>query len=124
MKTNLNKKIVKIFMVTLILGVTCFPVCSVTQDLPPQLQSIKTEIPHKDSSGNLLLKKFLIAMLGVACSTLALYLLLTLYNKFRTNLVKKSNEQAVAQNKQSCANSFERPANVEDAIEKFLQKMD
>ncbi len=58
--------------------------------------------------------KFLYAMAGVAASSILLFILLSLYNKIRSNVVKTPSEDYT--------NTLATPNNLKDAINIFLEK--
>ena len=75
-------------------------------------------IPHKQPvSKKKIAKKFLAAMAGVGISSIMLYLILTLYNKIRENLL-----QAKKEIPPEGETSLVTPDNLVDAVKTFLEK--
>ncbi len=75
-------------------------------------------IPHKQPvSKKKVAKKFLAAMAGVGISSLMLFLILTLYNKIRENLL-----QAKKEIPPEGETSLVTPDNLVDAVKVFLEK--
>ena len=75
-------------------------------------------IPHKQPvSKKKIAKKFLAAMAGVGISSIMLYLILTLYNKIRENLL-----QAKKEIPPEGETSLVAPDNLVDAVKTFLEK--
>lgn len=85
---------------------------SVQQDLP-KLDTI----PYKQPvSKKKVAKKFLMAMGGVALSSILLFLLLTLYNRIRNGVIATKQELPTGET------SLVTPENLIDAIKIFLEK--
>lgn len=85
---------------------------SVQQDLP-KLDTI----PYKQPvSKKKVAKKFLMAMGGVALSSILLFLLLTLYNRIRKGVIATKQELPMGET------SLVTPENLIDAIKIFLEK--
>ena len=85
---------------------------SVQQDLP-KLDTI----PYKQPvSKKKVAKKFLMAMGGVALSSILLFLLLTLYNRIRKGVIATKQELPMGET------SLATPENLIDAIKIFLEK--
>ena len=81
-----------------------------------ELPSVDT-IPHKQPvSKKKIAKKFLMAMGGVALSSILLFLILTLYNKIRTGFLAPKAEQTNGET------SLVTPENLTDAVRIFLDK--
>ncbi len=59
-------------------------------------------------------KKFLLAMLGVAISSIILFVMLTVYNKIRNRVVSSPS--------QDYKNTLSSPNNLRDAVNIFLEK--
>lgn len=71
---------------------------------------------HKEPIGKKkIIKKFLVAMGGVAASSFILYFGLTTYNRIRENLFKQKGIQVGE-------SSLESPENYEEAVKTFLEK--
>ena len=86
---------------------------TVKEDLP-----VLDTIPHKQPvSKKKVAKKFLAAMAGVGISSLMLFLILTLYNKIRENLL-----QAKKEIPPEGETSLVTPDNLVDAVRIFLEK--
>lgn len=74
-------------------------------------------IPHKQPvSKKKIAKKFLMAMGGVALSSILLFLILTLYNKIRAGFLAPKAEQTNGET------SLVTPENLTDAVRTFLDK--
>ena len=136
----------KIFLILLIL-VLAQPVYSEQQAVlepynPPGLESIETDVSNttqesidkeelpplnnkeekqnyykQPTSKKMIAKKFVFAMLGVVISSLALFIILSLYNKLREVLLK-----APQNKRQENELSLEVSNNLHDAIKTFLDK--
>lgn len=77
---------------------------------------LKTEFATKAPFGKReMAMKFVLAMLGVATSSVVIYVMLSLYNRF---LYKGSNEVVINEDD----NDFKTPTNMKDAINIFLKK--
>ena len=80
------------------------------------VDKIKTEFATKAPFGKReMAMKFVLAMLGVAASSVVIYVMLSLYNRF---IYKGSNPVIVNEDD----NDFKTPTNMKDAINIFLKK--
>lgn len=85
---------------------------TVTQELPAM-----DTIPYKQPvSKKKMAKKFLMAMGGVALSSILLFLILTIYNKIRASLLAPHSEQPTGET------SLVTPENLTEAVKTFLDK--
>ena len=114
----MQKIIVKLILIlTLILGTAAYQDCSANTADVLNTRTNAEQTAHTSIAG-VLFKKLLIALLGVGCSACAIYLLLTLYARFRP--------EALQHNKidpQFDENSFATPNTIENAIKLFLNKL-
>lgn len=114
-------KVLKIFLAIILL----FPTITVVaEDVKDQEEFVATEVVLENSDKKLFKQpiskrkiayKFLLAMGGVAISSLGLYLILTLYNN-----VREKNLHHNLQNKNDL--SLESPNDLNSAIKIFLEK--
>lgn len=98
----------------------------ISQDIQPQTETVET-VPQQSVGENItykqpiskrkIAKKFLAAMGGVAISSIALFLILSLYNKVRESLGIQ--QQDVPKDYET---SLDTPENLEDAVRVFLEK--
>ena len=91
------------------------PVQDTVQELPPAPEAIQYKQPVSKKK---IAKKFLLAMAGVAISSILLYVILTIYNKMREVLGMTSKEELPQEN----MTSLTTPDNLEDAVKTFLEK--
>ena len=91
------------------------PVQNTVQELPPAPEAIQYKQPVSKKK---IAKKFLLAMAGVAISSILLYIILTIYNKMREALGMTSKEELPQEN----MTSLTTPDNLEDAVKTFLEK--
>ncbi len=91
------------------------PVQNTVQELPPAPGNIPYKQPVSKKN---IAKKFLLAMAGVAISSILLYVILTIYNKMREVLGMTSKEELPQEN----MTSLTTPDNLEDAVKTFLEK--
>ena len=91
------------------------PVQNTVQELPPAPEAIQYKQPVSKKK---IAKKFLLAMAGVAISSILLYIILTIYNKMREALGMTSKEELPQEN----VTSLTTPDNLEDAVKTFLEK--
>ena len=86
-------------------------------DIPTNsVNRIKTEFATKAPFGKReMAMKFLLAMLGVATSSVVIYVMLSLYNRF---IYRGSGEVVVNEDD----NDFKTPTNMKEAINIFLKK--
>ncbi len=87
---------------------------STVQELPPAPESIQYKQPV---SKRKIAKKFLLAMAGVAISSILLFAILSLYNKLRESLGIAGQEETPEN-----ITSLTTPDNLEDAVKTFLDK--
>lgn len=99
-------------------GENLTPISETTQESAAQDELPKLDtIPYKQPvSKKKVAKKFLMAMGGVALSSILLFLILTLYNKIRSSVI------ATKQDFQDGETSLVTPENLIDAIKIFLEK--
>ena len=89
---------------------------SIDENSVPKKELAATPYKHPTSKRKLA-KKFLLAMFGVAGSSLIIFAGLSIYNRVRENFL------AVSQNKErEEGSSLETPDNLTDAIKAFLDK--
>lgn len=114
MKNNLkNIFIVVIMCITIMLNGLTVSAELFTEN--PSVNKIKTEFATKAPFGKRqLAMKFILAMLGVATSSVIIYVILSLYNKF---LYK---DTTTVLNEED--NDFKTPTNMKEAINIFLKK--
>ena len=91
------------------------PAQNTVQELPPAPEAIQYKQPVSKKK---IAKKFLLAMAGVAISSILLYVILTIYNKMREVLGMTSKEELPQEN----MTSLTTPDNLEDAVKTFLEK--
>ena len=84
------------------------------QELPPAPESIPYKQPVSKKN---IAKKFLLAMAGVAISSILLFAILSLYNKLRESLGISGQEETPEN-----ITSLTTPDNLEDAVKTFLDK--
>lgn len=82
------------------------------QELPP-VDTIQYKQPVSKKK---MAKKFLIGMGSVAVSSILLFLILTIYNKIRANILAPKTEQTQGET------SLVSPENLTDAVKTFLDK--
>lgn len=114
-----NKFILLCMMILLISPV--YAEQEVSTDIQPQAVTEQTEvvdnITYKQPvSKRKIAKKFLAAMGGVLISSLALYFILSLYNKLRESFL---NQEVLTKDVET---SLETPDNLNDAVRIFLEK--
>lgn len=86
---------------------------NINEELP-----VLDTIPHKQpTSKKKIAKEFILAMAGVGISSILLFLILTIYNKVRENLLQAQKE-IPPQNETSLVT----PDNLNDAVKTFLEK--
>lgn len=91
------------------------------EELPPELNDPNSYAFKQPVSKKKIVKKFLLAMLGVTISSVVLFVLLSLYNKVRQTLI----DGASAVQKFSVDNeetSLQTPESLAQAIKIFLDK--
>jgi hypothetical protein len=123
-KNNIYKKVKSYILIGLVAVALafCTPAC-VQADTPTTMPAQSVEkvndfggIPVKQPFGKKeLAMKFVLAMLGVATSSVVIYVLLSLYNKIFHGGGKTSVMSEVD-------NDFKTPNNMKDAINIFLKK--
>ena len=101
-------------------GEALMPIAETTQEI---VQAAQEELPQLDTipykqpvSKRKMAKKFLMAMGGVAVSSILLFVFLTIYNKIRASIL------APKQDQQSGETSLVTPENLTDAVKTFLDK--
>lgn len=86
---------------------------SVAQQESPLVDTIQYKQPVSKKK---MAKKFLIGMGSVAVSSILLFLILTIYNKIRANILAPKSEQTQGET------SLVSPENLTDAVKTFLDK--
>ena len=125
----LKNKILTIFIALMLVspviaeeatGEALMPIAETMQE---NVQTAKEEstqldtIPYKQPvSKKKMAKKFLMAMGGVAVSSILLFVFLTIYNKIRASILAPKNDQ------QSGETSLVTPETLTDAVKTFLDK--
>ena len=101
-------------------GEALMPIAETMQE---NVQTVKEESPQLDTipykqpvSKKKMAKKFLMAMGGVAVSSILLFVFLTIYNKIRASILAPKNDQ------QSGETSLVTPETLTDAVKTFLDK--
>lgn len=101
-------------------GEALMPIAETMQE---NVQTAKEESPQLDTipykqpvSKKKMAKKFLMAMGGVAVSSILLFVFLTIYNKIRASILAPKNDQ------QSGETSLVTPETLTDAVKTFLDK--
>ena len=101
-------------------GEALMPIAETMQE---NVQTVKEESPQLDTipykqpvSKKKMAKKFLMAMGGVAISSILLFVFLTIYNKIRASILAPKNDQ------QSGETSLVTPETLTDAVKTFLDK--
>lgn len=85
------------------------------EDVDLETQEEKVSLYKQPVSKRKIAKKFLLAMGGVATSSLAIFFLLTVYNRIRENCICQFKTQGGE-------NSLETPDDLDSAIKCFLDK--
>ena len=114
MKNNTRKILASLF----ILGALCHSAPVLAEDT--QSDSVQTQaattIPVKRPvSKKQLAMKFAMAMMGVAASSVIIYVMLTVYNRFIYGTPKAPQEKTQDE-------EFKTPTNMKDALDIFLKK--
>ncbi len=125
----LKNKILTIFIALMLVspviaeeatGEALMPIAETMQE---NVQTVKEESPQLDTipykqpvSKKKMAKKFLMAMGGVAVSSILLFVFLTIYNKIRASILAPKNDQ------QSGETSLVTPETLTDAVKTFLDK--
>lgn len=125
----LKNKILTIFIALMLVspviaeeatGEALMPIAETMQE---NVQTVKEESPQLDTipykqpvSKKKMAKKFLMAMGGVAVSSILLFVFLTIYNKIRASILAQKNDQ------QSGETSLVTPETLTDAVKTFLDK--
>lgn len=125
----LKNKILTIFIALMLVspviaeeatGEALMPIAETMQE---NVQTAKEESPQLDTipykqpvSKKKMAKKFLMAMGGVAVSSILLFVFLTIYNKIRASILAPKNDQ------QSGETSLVTPETLTDAVKTFLDK--
>ena len=125
----LKNKILTIFIALMLVspviaeeatGEALMPIAETMQE---NVQTAKEESPQLDTipykqpvSKKKIAKKFLMAMGGVAVSSILLFVFLTIYNKIRASILAPKNDQ------QSGETSLVTPETLTDAVKTFLDK--
>ena len=125
----LKNKILTIFIALMLVspviaeeatGEALMPIAETMQE---NVQTVKEEAPQLDTipykqpvSKKKMAKKFLMAMGGVAVSSILLFVFLTIYNKIRASILAPKNDQ------QSGETSLVTPETLTDAVKTFLDK--
>lgn len=125
----LKNKILTIFIALMLVspviaeeatGEALMPIAETMQE---NVQTVKEESPQLDTipykqpvSKKKMAKKFLMAMGGVAISSILLFVFLTIYNKIRASILAPKNDQ------QSGETSLVTPETLTDAVKTFLDK--
>ena len=88
-----------------------------SNDINEELPVLDT-IPHKQPTGKKkIAKEFILAMAGVGISSILLFLILTIYNKVRENVLQVQKEIPP-----QGETSLVTPDNLNDAVKTFLEK--
>jgi len=102
------------------------PLTPISQEAPLGSTAETTEetlpeadiIPYKQPAGKRkIAKKFLLAMSGVAISSILLYVILTIYNKIREGIIETAKEIPP-----EGETSLVTPDNLTDAVKVFIEK--
>jgi len=117
MKNKLKKLlIIGIFCVFSFCSITSVPVLADSPNTSDIVQTVEKQIPLKAPIGRKqLAKKFILAMMGVAVSSVLIYVLLSIYNRF---LYGNPNKKAL----KTEDDDFKTPNNLKDALDIFLKK--
>ncbi len=117
MKNKIKQFILSIFVVV---ALTCTIPVQVNAEAtqPLQTDSVQTPIQFQTKQPigkKQIAMKFILAMVGVATSSIVIYVLLSLYNKYfyghsKTNVANEVDEE------------FKTPTNLKDAVNIFLKK--
>lgn len=117
----MKKNIIKLFIIFIfILSLNAASVQVVSADIhtPKVAADLETgKHPKKVSRTSIMFKKFLVAMLCVACSGCAIYLLLVLYIRVKPEKTNDLEMNLLDEN------SFATPTNIDSAIKLFLTRM-
>ena len=118
MKNKIKQFILSIFVV---LALTCTIPVQVNADTaqqPAQTDSVQAPIQFQTKQPigkKQIALKFILAMVGVATSSIIIYVLLSLYNKYFYGNSKTSASNEVDE-------EFKTPTNLKDAVNIFLKK--
>ena len=115
MKNNIKRLIVWFFILfTVSLGsvVVAEDVHTNAVQQPKPVVSVQT---RKPMSRKALAMKFIIAMLGVAASSIVIYVMLTIYNRFIYGSPTQRADRTLD-------DDFKTPNNLKDALDVFLKK--
>ncbi|MCR5266686.1 MAG: hypothetical protein K6E29_08880 [Cyanobacteria bacterium RUI128] len=113
MKINTKKILAGLFVA----GALTLSVPALAEDVQPNaVQKPSVSVPvRKPTSKKQLAMKFAMAMMGVAASSVIIYVMLTVYNRFIYGTPK-------APQPKSQDEEFKTPTNMKDALEIFLKK--
>ena len=96
---------------------------TIAETMQENVQTVKEESPQLDTipykqpvSKKKMAKKFLMAMGGVAISSILLFVFLTIYNKIRASILAPKNDQ------QTGETTLVTPETLTDAVKTFLDK--
>lgn len=117
MKNKIKQFILSIFVIIALTCATSAQVnADVTQSVPQDSVQTPIQFQTKQPIGKRqIAMKFILAMVGVATSSIVIYVLLSLYNKFIYGNGKSSVVNEVD-------NEFKTPTNLRDAVNIFLKK--
>lgn len=91
------------------------------KELPPELNDPKSYTFKPPVSKKKIAKKFILAMLGVAVSSIVLFVLLTLYNKVRETIAETSGGVQNLNQKEE-ETSLRTPETLTEAVKTFIDK--
>lgn len=91
------------------------------EELPPELNDPNSYTFKPPVSKKKIAKKFILAMLGVAVSSIVLFVLLTLYNKVRETIAETSGGVQNLNQKEE-ETSLRTPETLTEAVKTFIDK--
>lgn len=112
------KKILKLYLITLITSITLLSPAFAQQDITsiPFKNTVKTKLQSKIPIGRkALAMKFIIAMLGVGASSVIIYVGLSVYNRFIYGT--PTQKRKITEDEE-----YKTPNNMKDALTVFLKK--
>ncbi len=116
MKNLKNKILILLFAIFLSIGNIAWSEEVQPSDIVKDAANSKTEIQTRlPYSKRALAMKFLIAMLGVGASSIMIYVLLTIYNRFLYGTAKYPDEATED-------DDYKTPTNMKDALGIFFRK--
>lgn len=119
----MKNKIFTILIATILLmpvSVQAVEDADIVQDVATtqnEIETVTEDIYKQPVSKRKIAKKFLLAMSGVAISSITIFVMLTIYNRLRENFTAKrdtSDEEI----------SLETPEDIQSAVKSFLSKTD